>query len=177
MVRPKFVSGERLQRLPFYCLCGLLWLGTASAASPYPKIGDWYYSAGGDISEAYTVSDTGAIFGLLCSRSLNSCSLYLRSEDNCDAGATIPVLVNAPNGSESLTATCRVLNTASGTIDALVLTVLANGTLSTDGNFIGFALPMKNGAFHVYRFSTTGASSAIAAVTSSAEMPVGDQKF
>jgi len=174
---PKFMTGEWLRSLPFYCLCGLLWFGTASAAPPYPKIGDWYYSAGGDISEAYTVSDTGATFGMLCSRSLNSCSLYLRSEDTCNAGATIPVLVNAPNGSETLTATCRALNTTSGTVYALVLTLLANGTLSADGNFIGFALPMQNGAFHVYRFSTTGASSAIAAVTTSAEMPVGDQTF
>lgn len=167
----------RSRRYRFWGFCALAFLSAGSIAAPSQQVGDWYYSLNGDISEAYTASNSGATLGMLCSRSLNSCSLYLRSEDSCDAGATIPVLVNAPNGSESLTATCRVLNTASGTIDALVLTLLADGTLSADGHFIGFALPMVNGAFHVYRFSTTGASTAIAAVTSSAEMPVGDQSF
>lgn len=139
-------------------------------------VGDWYYSASGDLSEADTASSSGATFGMLCSRSLTNCVFYIRSDSTCDVGAQVPVLENAPNGAFQLTGTCQVIPAASGQIDALTLgpRKALESSLGADG-VVGFAVPMDSGAFRVYRFSTNGALPAIYAVAHYASQPVGDQ--
>lgn len=169
----------RSRRQRFWCFCALALLSAESVAAPNQQVGDWYYSLKGDISEAYTVSDSGATFGLLCSRSANSCAFYIRSSTTCESGQSGAVLENAPSGSANLTGACRPLTTESGTIYAIVLTPMTGlaSSLGTDGQKIGFAEPLEGGQFRVYRFSTTGAGTAIGAVTKFAEMPVGDQTY
>ena len=172
--------GRLRQRQPWlWCFCALVLLSTGSVAAPAQPVGDWYYTLGGDIAEAYTASDTGATFGIICVRSANTCAFYIRSSTTCDNGSSSAVLENAPSGSANLTGACRPLTTQAGTIYAIVLTpltVLAS-SLGTDGQEIGFAEPMQGGQFRVYRFSTTGAGAAIEAVTKFSEMPVGDQTY
>jgi len=167
----------RLQR--FWCFCSLVFLSMGAIAAPAQQVGDWYYSLEGDISEAYTASDTGAIFGLLCSHSANSCAFYIRSSTTCESGQEGAVLEIAPNGSANLSGACRPLTTPSGTIYAIVLTPMKTvaSSVGTDGHQIGFAEPMQGGQFRVYRFSTTGAGAAIDEVIRSAEKPVGDQTY
>lgn len=163
----------------FWCFCALALLSVGSIAAPSQQVGDWYYSLNGDISEAYTVSDSGATFGLLCSRSANSCAFYIRSSTTCEGGQSGAVLENAPSGSANLTGACRPLTTQSGTIYAIVLTPTTGlaSSLGTNGQEVGFAEPMEGGQFRVYRFSTTGAGRAIGVVTKFAEIPVGDQTY
>jgi len=172
-------SIERLRQCRLWCFCALALLSTASVAAPANPVGDWYYSLKGDISEAYTVSSSGATFGLLCSHSANMCAFYIRSSTTCSNGQSTAVLENAPSGSANLSGACRPLVTQSGTIYAIVLTpmTVVASSLGRDGQEIGFAEPMEGGQFRVYRFSTTGAGSAIGAVTRFAQMPVGDQTF
>lgn len=169
----------RLRQHRIWCFCALALLSTGSIAAPAQQVGDWYYSLVGDTAEAYTVSDTGATFGLLCSRSANTCAFYIRSSTTCDSGQSSAVLENAANGSANLTGACRPLTAQSGIIYAIVLTPLTAvaSSLSTDGQEIGFAEPMQGGQFRVYRFSTTGAGAAIEAVAKFSEMPVGDQTY
>lgn len=170
--------GRFRQHWPWY-FCALALLSIGSAAAPAQPVGDWYYSLEGDIAEAYTASDTGATFGVLCSHSASSCAFYIRSLSACESGQGAAILENAPSGSANLTGTCRPLTTQSGTIYAIVLTPLTSvaSSLGTDGQEIGFAEPMKSGQFRVYRFSTTGAAAAIGAVAKFSAMPVGDQTY
>lgn len=170
---------QSVRWLRLWCVCALALVSSLAAAAPAQPVGDWYYSLEGDISEAYTVSDTGAVFGLLCSRSGNTCSFYIRSSSTCDSGESTVILENAPSGSADLSGACRPLTTDSGTIYAIVLSPMKAvvSSLGKDGQVIGFAEPMEGGQFRVYRFSTTGAGSAINEVIKSAEMPVGDQTY
>lgn len=174
------MSNKKIWRwLRLLCVGALVFVSSVAIAAPAQPVGDWYCSLEGDISEAYTVSDTGAVFGLLCSRSANTCSFYIRSSSTCESGQSSAILENAPSGSANLSGACRPLTTASGTIYAIVLSPMKSvvSSLSTDGQVIGFAEPMEGGQFRVYRFSTTGAGSAIDEVIKSAEMPVGDQTY
>lgn len=161
------------------CVCALALVSPLAVAAPAQPVGDWYYSLSGDISEAYTVSDSGAVLGLICFRSANTCSFYIRSSSTCESGQSSAILENTPSGSANLSGTCRPLTTDSGPIYAIVLSPMKSvaSSLDTDGQVIGFAEPMASGQFRVYRFSTTGASSAIGDVIKSAEMPVGDQTY
>lgn len=170
---------RRLRQHRSWCFCALALFSIGSIAAPAQQVGNWYYNLEGDYSEAYTVSDTGAIFGLLCSHSANTCAFYIRSLTTCDSGESTAVLEDSPSGSANLSGVCRPLTTQTGIIYAIVLTPtkLVASSLGTDGQEIGFAEPMVGGQFHVYRFSTTGASSAIGAVAKFAAMPVGDQTY
>lgn len=157
-------------------LVGLVFFGSAAVAGQTMQVGDWYYSTNGDTSEAYTVSSTGATFGLLCSHSLNSCEFYLRSTSVCDAGQSYPILENSDAGAANLTATCRTITTPSGSIYAFVLSPMTTVESSLKGSgLFGFAEPMQGGAFRVYRFSANGAMTSTAAVANYAAQAVGDQ--
>lgn len=143
------------------------------------RVGDWNYILGTDISGASTPSESGATLNFLCSRSRNNCAVYITSESACDSQGSYPVLVDSPVGAANLTASCSIVQTGSGQIHALVLSPLSTvlTALNKDGRTVGFALPMVNGAFEVFRFSSTGASIAISNVTTAAEQPTGDQSL
>lgn len=140
-------------------------------------VGDWIVQGGGGWAGAATTSTTGAELGVMCSASATSCLFYIDSTSQCDNGESYPILLNGPNGANNLVATCRIITLGSNTFDALVISPFdtVEGALTSDGQLLGFAEPMQNGAFRIYRFSTTGAAQAIKVAATEAAQPVGDQ--
>lgn len=157
-------------------LWGLIFAFCAVTPAVAKNFGAWHTKEDGDISEAFTTSDTGAVFGLLCSREKNKCVYYLSSESRCSEGATYPMLVNGDANADEITGTCHVITSASGDIHALVLTPIDDiAKLAISGKSLGFAQPMVSGQFRVYRFSLVGSAPAIINAADYAAQKTGDQ--
>lgn len=155
----------------------LSFLVGAGALAATTSVGDWTVEAFSGGGVASTSSSTGGELGILCSQTTAKCEFFIDSSSQCTNGATYPFLMNGPAGASDLVATCRVINTGGTPIDALVLAPFdtVEGALKTDGQVVGFAEPMENGAFRIYRFSTTGAASATNAASSAASVSNSDQ--
>lgn len=138
--------------------------------------GSWRVANDGDYSEAFTASDTGATFGLICSRSKTTCSYFVESPITCGDGATIPILMNGDTGSDVVTGACHTLGSGPKLIHALILTPTNSvDTLVAKGGNLGFAMPMVSGQFSVFRFTLDGSVPAIERTRSYASHTTGDQ--
>lgn len=158
-------------------LCvALLSIVCAIATAADNVYGNWRCTTNGDASEASTSSGSGALLGLLCLRSQNKCMYYLESSSQCKEGQAYPLLVNGDTSADKLTATCLVLGSGSGKINALVLSPMQNVvTLVSKGGNLGFAQPMINGQFLVFRFSLEGSQTALACATAYVSQKTGDE--
>jgi hypothetical protein len=146
-------------------------------------IADWTLQTTAEMQRTYTLSNTGASFGVFCLLQTNSCIVYLGTGTPCAEGTVSPLLMNASTGAASLNAICAKLSNDQGqpvfVYRISEMDICVKGA-EAGGDF-GIALPLTNGQFVVYRFSGRGATDAInAARTRPASAPTpakagGDQ--
>lgn len=162
-------------RFAFTLLATCLLVSKTHAASSV--IEKWTVDSSGSFPETYTASDSGATFGVLCSRATAQCLYYLASTTTtCEEGAVIPLLVNVESGASQMTGTCRVVGDESNRRFALVLSPFETAnTIVSSGANLGIAMPLVEGQFRVYRFSLRGSSEAIRRIRSAASKANGDQ--
>lgn len=154
----------------------ILVLAFAPMSANAYKSGDWQVDIAGETSEAYTVSDTGATFGILCAKKSASCVFYITSPTTCEQEATMPLIGNSDEGAISVTGTCTILDDAGRKVHVQVLSPFDTVELAVKmSRTIGFAMPLKDGQFRVYRFSLAGSATAITAVRQAASKASGDQ--
>jgi hypothetical protein len=158
-----------------YFLIGLNFLSSGSSAE---TSGDWQVNLGDKYAEAFTASDSGGTFGLICDRAKATCFYYVTMPASCDEDASVPLLANADAGSLLLTGRCAVINDAGKVTHVLALSPFDDVTKGIQkGQRFGLAVPMVDGQFRVFRFSLNGSSYALSKVNSAASRATGDQSL
>lgn len=130
-------------------------------------IGDWFITVQPELSEAFTSNDSGSAFGFLCNT--DSCSAYLDTNNRCDEGVNVPILINAESGSAYVSSKCTHFPLAGSVRYLAVIDDKQIATAIATGTVIGFAIPLASGEFKVVRFSLKGANSATELAVSAAK--------
>jgi hypothetical protein len=127
------------------------------------RSGDWIYgnTDKGDTYYAYTINDSGAVFGEWCSITTGSCSWLIGLSAACEQNSSYPILANTDGGSASVTISCGG-KVADLNLSRYQFTNYKNieGILNS-ATKVGFAFPMQAGEFRVVRFSLSGEQDAI----------------
>lgn len=138
-------------------------LSTSSYAdTPVKKYADWVVNSSiPGIGLAETYNGSQSTFGYLCIHDTGECQHYLISNNTCEEGQVIEILINSMAGSGSLSGECTKL----GGKLALALSDadMINRALEGGGN-IGFSIPLDSGKFVSSRFSSVGSVLAIKAM-------------
>nr|WP_143710579.1 hypothetical protein [Janthinobacterium sp. Marseille] len=110
---------------------------------------------------AKITNSSGAAAGYVCNLSNEVCDAYLATDVTCEENEIYPFMINSPLGSFPMTGKCVTIGTSQ-----VIAMIEQNSAVAAyqSGGEIGFALPMANGDFQVYRFQTVGATAAIEAV-------------
>jgi hypothetical protein len=141
---------------------------TIGSAEPRRAAGEWSVTRADGIQVASATNDAGATVGILCFLETERCLAFLVTGDACRDGATVPMMLNSPAGSNAITTTCRHFPTGQEGAVGMMSVVTEYGAMRTaleSGGAIGVAIPMESGAFHVLRFRTAGATDAIRSAT------------
>lgn len=143
---------------------GLLLFSFASLSASAQTYGDWMVSesADHDTFTAETSNESGQSFGKVCVASSQDCWWALAIDPSCDHGATYPVMANTDTGAYSLTLYC--VSVGKDKIMAFQDFNQAD-QIGRGIGIVGFAVPMKGGAFRVFRFSLNGSSQAATRVS------------
>lgn len=119
-----------------------------------------------DAPLAMTFNDSANGFGPVCSEETAACYwMIFSSKTACADGVEAPVLINASNGSNSLTARCTgTVKLGGATYHRYVISNYEQmqNIINSSKGLIGFAIPLDSGAFSVMRFDLSGAKNAIA---------------
>jgi hypothetical protein len=140
------------------------------------KVGDWSYQTQRGFFAA-TANDSGNVFGQWCDVRDGNCMYLIAIPMRCEEGETYPVLANSDSSANAVEIVCRgPLEGRNADGRALYRFVFTNFA-SIDHQVrqsqrIGFAFPTQGDAFHVSRFSLSGALQAISAMRSAAERAV-----
>lgn len=144
------------------------------------KSGDWFvYKSIEDMQIANVRNESGAVTGVVCLVSANSCFAYIATETTCEPKGKYPFMINSPTGAHTLMGTCLTAPWAEKekpaflySFDEFASTIAAYES----GGTVGFVTPMKNGEFRVFRFSTVGATAAIKAARERPAVPAKKSK-
>jgi hypothetical protein len=141
-------------------------VSTLGVAVGSDRIGDWVVSKyGNSMHVAETTNEAGASLGVMCFLDSQECAAFIITTNSCKDGAAVPMMLNTATGADTITTVCRHISTDKSRPPLMMNVVNEFGTMKTafaNGGLVGVAIPMANGAFHVLRFSTGGASRAIA---------------
>lgn len=157
-------KGDTVSRVAKVLLAFGMLVGAYGVALAAPQqYGDWVVTLSGEYQEAYTGNDSGSTFGLFCFN--GACEFYVDSNNPCTENAAIPMLINSETGALSVKSKCVHLNVQRGRtryvysiMDTDVIDAISNGQA------IGFAMPLESGKFKVVRFSLNGARDATGVV-------------
>lgn len=133
-----------------------LLLAFSTKAVADEKIGDWTISFIPDGSFAYTQSDSGGRFGIICT-SEHGCQYFVNILLSCEEEAKTPFLVAGEAGTLSTDAECVHLDKT----PIMAFSENLDNVVFASGN-VGVATAMDDGKFKVMRFSMKGAIPAIA---------------
>ena len=120
--------------------------------------GSWAVERSGEYVEAYTSNSTGSVFGVLCSA---QCLFYIDTKTTCEEKSEYPVLVNTSAGASYMKMVCMHVENSGRTRHVNILDDFETlKEMASSGSQIGFAVPLKDGAFKVSRFNLKGYSQA-----------------
>lgn len=127
------------------------------------KHGDWI-TVQADNGDGIAVTTNGTGFnnalGMRCLASNQECVQFLVSDVHCGKGDKIPILANFAKGSLFITGMCTYNNDTHKY--ELYLDHYRELHSALEANdVVGFALPMKSGAFQAIRFSLNGSKAAM----------------
>lgn len=133
------------------------------------SFGSWTTGVGTSRTYHYaaTVNDSGALLGIYCYPSENSCVWILGTFTTCEKGDSYPILANSDTGAIHLSILCdgkadnKLYRYAFTNFDAI-------NDLIKKGAKVGFAVPLQSDEFRVIRFDLGGSNRAIAAMTEKA---------
>lgn len=113
---------------------------------------------------AFTLNDSGSVFGEWCYASAGKCFWMIGMETGCETESSYPVLANTEALASPLSIKCggKVTDTQLSRYqfeDYKSLEALLKGA-----HHIGFAFPMQSDQFKVVRFSLTGSTRAVGAM-------------
>jgi hypothetical protein len=162
--QPEEVSVKTLRRITT-CLVVGLFSSTAYAGSQF---GDWEAGVTDDrtMFYAFTLNDSGDVFGEWCSPSTGNCTWLVGMKTGCESDSSYPVLANADSGAAALSIRCagKIVDTQLSRYQFESFKDIE--TLLKNAHKIGFAIPMQSDRFQVVRFSLNGCHSATAAMES-----------
>lgn len=128
------------------------------------KVGTWQVGETDDGTFfAYTLNDSGHVFGQWCDPDEQACFWMLGIETKCDASddGTYPVLVNSTTGAASLEVGCvgplgdlSIHRYAFADFDRIE-------AIAREAKNVGFAFPLESGRFVVERFDLRGSARAL----------------
>jgi hypothetical protein len=132
------------------------------------KYGNWTFDNSiNGLQIARTSNGEESYTGVMCAIASDGCYAYIASDTECEIGVVYPMMLNSAIGANTLELECEEI----GNFKILIASdfeVMIRAFES--GSEIGFALPMKSGKFHVTRFSTAGATAALRAARTKAEL-------
>jgi hypothetical protein len=149
---------KNLHRLLAFTASFLLALNAARAEQQ----GDWFFEIKQQKPMAFTVSDSGNVFGQWCDPAADSCLYLMALPSACEDEAEYPVLVNADSEAVSTSIICggklegqglyRYVFSDFDEIDSVV---------RESSGRMGVAMPLQGDSFKVFRFSLDGAVPAL----------------
>lgn len=123
---------------------------------------DWSVSLiDSDTIAAVTTNDSGGIFGKVCYVSTQNCIWVITSSAPCDTDGKYAAMSNSAAGANLHHLTClprRQFGQQLMTFDEYDTLV----SISNQAGLVGFAVPIVDGQFRVFRFSLAGSNAAIA---------------
>lgn len=144
----------------------LLCSGLNSHAVAQSTYGDWFVvradDGSGDVIAATSTDGSGTeLLGYRCFAASQKCLHVLIPNTGCEDEGRYPMLLNAASGSSMVTGLCYKTEKS----DQLLLTPFESirSPIEQDSGLLGFAIPMKSGAFKAVRFSLKGSKAATAA--------------
>lgn len=142
--------------------CILLLVAASSVAvAQKVRYGDWQVDLSSSTgTEAFTVNESGSIFGFVCFVSIDRCTYYISAHTTCDKGSKSTVLLNLDSGAATSTITCTEID---GTYYNALESSTDLATAIAASTTMGIAIPMQSGQFKVVRFSLNGANQATGA--------------
>jgi hypothetical protein len=137
-------------------------LGAASAQTM--RFDAWVVGVPGDASGVYAATDnsSGSMLAFTCPFT-DDCHYRLITPNTCVEGEKYPGVLSTNKGAISVTLHClSIVGWDSNRGGVLGLAPFDNVDLAVrEGRDLGIAVPLKNGQFHVSRFSLIGSSAAI----------------
>lgn len=117
--------------------------------------GPWRVSEREGYLAAYTTNESGSTFGMLCG---TTCTFYLAIQLQCNHGEQYPAMLNSSEGAHPLRLRCVMIDgvpvMSTDSTDPFI-------SIVTEGQEVGFAVPLQSGRFGVSRFSMRGAYEAV----------------
>ncbi len=129
---------------------------------------DWVIdTTGSDYFYASTVNNSGHVFGKYCYFGDQQCLFLLGIDISCKTGNKYPVLVNAESGALNMNLVCA---DKVGQQQVLIFDNFEQiERTAKESNKLGVAIPMESGQFKVSRFSMSGSTYSLEAMTNEAE--------
>lgn len=145
-------------------LIGLL-LAVACTSAGAVNTGNWVGTSNADQIATGVPSDSGALFGMTCTKSTGTCEWGISIDLGCQPGASYPFLMSARSGGYHVTGVCVGQSSdprlhrynITGSMDVIREALSSGGT-------IGFVTPTEAGKFKVFRFDVDHADTAITAL-------------
>jgi hypothetical protein len=149
----------------------ILLLGSLSVTAKQTIYKDWVINT--DSEQYYyaaTINNGGHVFGKYCYFENSQCIYLVSVDTTCVSGNQYPGLINSVSGSMYINLICGKKTGDQYTLifdgfDDIELMIKSNGQL-------GVVIPVENGNFQVLRFSLSGATYSIDAMTKAAEKHV-----
>ena len=119
------------------------------------KHGDWWTDSNGKYMQAYTLNESGAALGVICSE---YCIYYANLLAKCNVGNSYNALLSTENGATPIRAKCEIID------DRYLLTLQTNADITASlygAQTAGIAIPLEDGRFSVARFSLFGSDEAV----------------
>jgi hypothetical protein len=136
----------------------------AGAQAGEPGMGAWFGMSNQNQVAAGLASESGQLLGMTCTKTDNTCIWNLAVDVRCNLGANVAVLVSSTVGAAHITGKCLGVGNDKDLwrlelepYDTVAKAIMAGGTL-------GVVVPMDDGKFKVFRFTTDGADKAISAL-------------
>jgi len=139
-----------------------LFFATAAAASyaQTKAFNDWNIQVvDANTLAAYTMNDSGGLFGKICYVDSQQCVWVLTSSAPCETDGAYAVLSNSKAGANMHSLTCLPHRQLGQQLMRFDRFEEVSSIVQRSGK-VGFALPIVDGQFRVLRFSLAGSTSA-----------------
>jgi len=137
----------------------LLIIATQSLFAESQTRGNWTYEAAMTEDDVFvvtakTVSDSGAVLGVICTSTLEGCySFFNPATTSCKPESEFVILLNAADGAKAISTTCYALAE-----ERVFFFDIAERVKMKSNDKLGIVIPMDSGRFKAYYFSLKGSS-------------------
>lgn len=141
-------------------LCTLL-VASSTCVAAERKIGDWSLLVTDNKNGvfAYTTTETGAMFGLMCRAAQNGCLWTLRTGNPCEENTESHYLLNSDIGVISVESICQKTDEGSNYMHIGPFSDVEY--IVKGAKALGIAMPLADGKFRVIRFSLIGSNQSV----------------